>query len=52
MEFKWFMIFLAIGAISLAVGVSIDGYYDAQCKIAAITANKTSADITAICGKV
>lgn len=49
MEVKWFMIFLAVGAISTGVGASIDAKYTADCKVAAIQANKTAAEIADIC---
>lgn len=43
------MIFFAIGAISMGVGASIDAKYTADCKVAAIQANKTALEIINIC---
>ena len=49
MEVKWFMIFLAVGVVIMGVGTSIDAKYTADCKVAAIQANKTAAEIIDIC---
>jgi hypothetical protein len=49
MEFKWFMIAIAVTFSTTFSAIAIEKYGQGQCRIAAIQAGKNSTEIATIC---